>query len=399
MTLTNTDKNFGNITKVFHWLTALMIFTLIPLGILAQHAPFETSEQLLYKATLFSLHKTLGISLFFVAVLRILWAISQKRPAHLASNKPHEHFLAAVVHWLLYGSLVLVPLTGWVSHAATEGFAPIWWPLGQSLPFVPKDPDLAHRFAVLHMLFERVMVISIFLHIAGAVKHHFVDKDITLRRMWFGQTRTDDVAMHHGKNRLPLFAALAIWIVVLSGGALAGLFGDHKNSTTEPAALAQSGGQWAVQDGTIGITITQFGAAVAGEFAQWSANIDFDPTLRSGTAGTAEVEIAIASLTLGSVTDQALGADYFDATQFPTAKVKLDLTVTDTAYTATGTLTIRGTEQPLEFPFNLNIDGDTATVTAQTTLDRRAFGVGDTMTDPDTLDFPVIVDIAFTAKQ
>ena len=49
-----------------------------------------------------------------------------------------ERFAAETVHWVLYGALVIVPLSGWISHAAAAGFAPIWWPFGQGLPLVPK---------------------------------------------------------------------------------------------------------------------------------------------------------------------------------------------------------------------------------------------------------------------
>ncbi|MGR3839457.1 MAG: cytochrome b, partial [Cognatishimia sp.] len=74
MALTNTAARYGSITKIFHWLTALLIFTAFPLGILAHDAPYDTSNELTRKALLFSLHKTVGILAFVTALLRILWA-------------------------------------------------------------------------------------------------------------------------------------------------------------------------------------------------------------------------------------------------------------------------------------------------------------------------------------
>ncbi|NRB04188.1 MAG: cytochrome b/b6 domain-containing protein, partial [Rhodobacteraceae bacterium] len=124
----NTAQHYGSVAKTFHWLTALLILTLIPTGIIANGLPFETSEELARKARLFSVHKTLGVVLFFVALARILWALRQRKPDGLASHNKVEGFAAETVHWLLYGSLVLVPMTGWIHHAATTGFAPIWWP-------------------------------------------------------------------------------------------------------------------------------------------------------------------------------------------------------------------------------------------------------------------------------
>ncbi|MEL6608686.1 MAG: cytochrome b, partial [Pseudomonadota bacterium] len=208
MPLTNTDARYGSVTKVFHWLTALMIFTVIPLGVVAHNLPVE-GDSLALKARLYSMHKTLGLAILFTALARILWAIAQPaRPGTLTPGKKVETFLAATVHFTLYGALVLVPLLGWMTHAATEGFAPIWWPFGQNLPLVPDDPELAERFAHMHQFWERVMVAALLLHIVGALKHHVIDKDATLRRMWFGRTEASGSDTPHGAT--PALVAAAI---------------------------------------------------------------------------------------------------------------------------------------------------------------------------------------------
>ena len=136
MSIANTHSNYGSVAKSFHWMTALLILTAFPLGIIAQQLPFETNEQLALKATLFSAHKTVGVLAFFTGLLRILWAISQRRPGLLNAEHKLEATAAETAHWLLYGSMLAVPLTGWIHHASTEGFAPIWLPIGQNLPLV-----------------------------------------------------------------------------------------------------------------------------------------------------------------------------------------------------------------------------------------------------------------------
>ena len=101
MSLNNTDRSYGGAAKTFHWLTALLIFSVIPVGIVANDMPFETSEQLGRKALLFSVHKTLGVTIFFVALARIGWAMSQPKPGLLNTDRPLEAALAETVHWLL----------------------------------------------------------------------------------------------------------------------------------------------------------------------------------------------------------------------------------------------------------------------------------------------------------
>lgn len=398
MALTNSATRYGSVTKGFHWLTALLIATLIPLGIYANGLPYDTSEQVLQKAYVFSLHKTLGVTVFFVALARILWALSQAKPAPLHPERRAETWLAATVHWLLYGSLLLVPLSGWVHHAATDGFAPIWWPLGQDLPFVPKSLVLAEISAGLHIVFERVLVASILLHIAGALKHHFVDRDVTLKRMWFGSTESISEDRHPGKTG-PLIAALIVWAGAVGLGNALGVY-THSDGGPAVAELADVPSDWRVQDGTLAVTVSQLGSDVTGSFAEWQAQITFDPDVLQGEAGSVDVTIAIGSLTLGSVTTQALGPDFFAAESFPTARFSAQIFVgDDEQYTAIGTLTIKEKSMPLTLPFALNVSDQTAQMTGSTTLDRLSFGIGETMTDEATLGNSVQVNVTLTAER
>ena len=397
MTRANTATRYGSVAKTFHWLIALLVITLIPLGIIANGLPFDTSEELAQKAFLFSLHKTLGVTVFFLALARIFWALLQIKPAGLHPDRKLETFAAEVVHWLLYGSLVLVPLSGWIHHAATTGFAPIWWPFGQDLFFVPKSEPVAAVFAGLHIVFERVLITSLILHIAGALKHHFVDQDATLRRMWFGDTQAGDTAPNH-RIFAPLGAALMAWAAAILIGSGLGIYKSH---TTQPVAaeLTAVASEWQVQEGTLEISLSQLGSEVAGSFADWTAAITFDKNARSPVLGSAEVTIAITSLKLGSVSSQALAPDFFDATQFPTATFQADIYRGNDGYEARGTLSLRGASQPVTLFFSLNIAGDTAQMAGSTTLDRRDFGIGNNMPDEKSLKFPVKVDVTLTATK
>lgn len=393
MSLTNTTTHYGGVTKTFHWLTALLIITLIPLGIYANDLPYETSDQLAYKAFFFSLHKTLGVTVFFVAIARILWALSQPKPRLLHPDRKIESLAAETVHWLLYGSLMLVPLSGWVHHAAATGFAPIWWPFGQSLPFVPKSESLAATSAGLHIVFERVLALSIFLHLAGALKHHFVDKDATLRRMLPGRPDVPNKSQDH-RITAPLITALVVWVGALGVGASLDMYRPH-GETVQAAALQAVQSDWTVQEGTLSITVQQMGSAVTGSFADWTAAISFDDTVTDGPAGAVDVTISIASLTLGSVTAQALGADYFDAQGFPTAKYQGDIINGTDGYVVQGSLTIKGTSLPLDLPFTLDIVDSLAHMQGSTVVDRRDFKIGEGQNAEDTLGFSVdvIVDL------
>ncbi|RKT34587.1 cytochrome b561 [Roseovarius halotolerans] len=387
MPLSNTSTTYGSVTKTFHWLTALLILAMFPLGLLASDlahdvrggsaSPDDSALQL--AATLFSMHKTIGVALFFVALARIAWAIGQPKPALLNGDKPAEAWLAETVHWLLYGSLVAVPLSGWVHHAASSGFAPIWWPLGQSLPLVPKDERLADITGTLHYLLQWMLLAAIALHVAGALKHHLLDGDATLRRMLPGQNPALPTERQPG-HVLPLLTALALWGAVLGGAGWLGWFTprDHAaDIAVQGAPLDAVESEWQVEDGSLQITVVQMGSEVTGSFADWTASIDYsDSADANGRHGSVDVTISIPSLTLGSVTSEALGADYFNAEAFPTARFNADLLSTDDGKLARGTLTIRDQSVPVEMPFTLDIQGDSATAQGGLSVDRRAFGIG-----------------------
>ena len=393
MPVANTSTRFGAVARGLHWLTALLILTAIPLGLYANDLPYDTSAALAAKAQVFSAHKTLGVATVFVALVRILWALSQPRPVPLHPERRLESAVADLVHWLLYISLVAVPLTGWITHAATVGFAPILWPLGQDLPLVPKSPTVEHIASTLHWLFGKLLIAAILLHIAGALKHHLIDRDATLRRMISGRDAPDiPLTARHGV--LPLLAALAIYA---GGAGLAVALADFEAATENNTLSAPPKlGNWQVSEGTLGFSIRQMGADVQGRFANWSAIIDFDEA--TGT-GTVHVTIEATSLSFGSVTPQAIAPDFLDVATHPYATFNATIRPEGTAYVADGTLKLRGQEQPLSLPFTLTIQGDTARMEGTTTIDRLAFGIGTKYPDETTVGYTAEVTVNLTAKR
>jgi len=402
----DTATRYGSITKGFHWITALLILALIPLGIIAENLAhgIETGAVAADQATvsratfLFSVHKTLGVAVFFVALLRIVWALTQDRPGLINGDKPLEAFAASTVHWLLYGSLVLVPLSGWVHHAATTGFAPIWWSFGQSLPFVPKDETWSEVASVLHYLFQWVLIAALALHIAGALKHHVIDRDATLRRMLPGTTEGQPTARQPG-HAAPFFGALAVWATVLGGAATLGWFPVAAHHAAPTTTLSAEGGNWAVQDGTLSISVLQMGAGITGSFADWQAQIQYSETADdAGKHGEVVVEIDTGSLTMGTVTAQATGAGYLESATHPKATFAADILRDDRGLRAAGTLTIREISVPVEMPFELTITDGQAQASGGLEVDRRDFNIGQDVGDEGSLGFGVGIDFALSAQ-
>lgn len=394
MPRSNTATRYGSVTRTLHWLTALLILTAIPLGIIANDMATDAA-QIATKTTLFSLHKTLGVAAFLVGLTRILWALGQTHPVPLHPEKRAETLLAAIIHWLLYISLLAVPLTGWIHHAATSGFAPILWPFGQNLPLVPKSEATAALFSSAHWLFTKLLFASIVLHIAGALKHQLIDRDATLARMTKGTAAGS--SPQPKPSRLPMIAAFAIY--ALGAGLAYSLTPAQPAPTANVTAAASQGGNWAVQSGDLSFTVQQMGSPIEGHFANWTADIQFEPTATQGQNGSVAVEIDLTSLDLGGVTTQAKSADFFDTETFATARFDATIQPEGQGYVATGTLDLHGASVAVTLPLDLQITGDTATLSAETTLDRRDFGIGRTYSDETTVGFGVTVKVALTATR
>ena len=398
MALSNTHDQYGTVAKVFHWLTAFLIFTVFILGLIAYRTEV-TPETLPRIAQLFSLHQTLGIATFLVALLRIGWALIQPKPCLLNAEKKLESYMAETAHWLLYASLVIVPLSGWVHHAATEGFAPILWPFGQSLPLVPKSVAVAEFFGAWHLVFTKVLAVTIVLHVVGALKHHVIDRDATLRRMWFGWSDVRGLSPE-AISWAPIVSAAVIYLGAM-GFASALALGEGHQAAAPPAseetAPVAGAGNWAVQDGTLGIEVRQLGSAVGGSFSEWSADIVFDEAAEGPVKGRVDVTIGTGSLTIGSVTSQALSPEFFHAEAFPSATYGGEIVETEGGYQVAGVLSLKGTEAEVPLDFTLVIEDGVATVEGSAQMDRRTFNIGEGYNDEASVGFGVTVAVNLTA--
>jgi polyisoprenoid-binding protein YceI len=189
-----------------------------------------------------------------------------------------------------------------------------------------------------------------------------------------------------------LFAAAATMAVIRTPAPEADPFAELESEVPADAGAPT----WTVTEGTLTISVTQMGIPVAGTFTGWTADIAYDDETRTGDV---TVSIPIANLSLGLVTKQALAPEFFDAAAHPTATFAASIAEIDALLTATGTLDLRGVSVPVTMPFDLAVDGDTATMSARLTLDRRDFGMGAGYPDEKTVAFPVAVDIALTATR
>jgi cytochrome b561/polyisoprenoid-binding protein YceI len=403
--LANTRSSYGLIAQLLHWITAGLILVLISLGLFMHELPMGSATEAAHKAWYYSLHKTLGVVAFAVAVVRVAWALVQTRPQPLNGNRVLETVAARTVHWLLYGAIIVMPLTGWLHHAAAEGFAPIWWPLSQDLPFIPKNPSLAALFGVAHYSTAALLGLSIALHIAGALKHVVIDRDGTFARMVPGRTPAAPARYHDpGFRHLPTLIGIMA-LLVLAGATVTQYLIKQPGATPpqaiiEPQGAAANGWLADHQKSRLAIGIIQSGSEISGHFENWSAVINFDPEKLK--ASRVEVRIDVASLSLGGVSEQAISPEFLNAAMYPVATFVAEEFVGtgEGGFEARGQLTLAGQTGSLILPFKLKIVDGRAMVKGSATIKRLDFGVGGKgFQDDGMVGFEVVIKVALEAEK
>ena len=184
--------------KILHWLIAIAIFGMFALGWYMSDLPKEGPKQMAYdlfdwgvytwnlseeaspRTFYFNLHKSIGVTILALIVIRIFWRLSHKAPAMLASYKAWETKLASGVHRLLYVLMLVLPLSGLVMAVASK-YGVKWF----GLEFIGglDNTPLREAFKETHEIIGVVILLIIIVHILGALKHKFIDKDETLNRM------------------------------------------------------------------------------------------------------------------------------------------------------------------------------------------------------------------------
>lgn len=377
--IANTNERYGLVAQCLHWLMAILILALAGLGLVMQELPAATAADVDDTFRLYSLHKTLGMLALLLALVRIVWAVLQPRPAPLNAGRRWEALAAATVHWLLYGAMLALPLTGWLHHAATEGLAPIWGPFPQAAPFVPRSETLAGLFGMAHTATAVLLGVALAAHFGGAAKHVLIDRDETLRRMLPGARPILPLGLPVSPaRRLPAGLALAVFLMLALVVALQPRTKGPAVAAPSPAASTGAGETWRVdpEASRLGIEVIVQGAAVTGSFGAWQAAIRFDPD--DLAASHADVRIDVGSLDLGSLTGQALAPDYLDAEAHPRAVFVADRfeRTGPGRFQARGRLSLAGETREVVLPFNFAMADGRAAVQGETHVARQDFTIG-----------------------
>jgi len=177
--LLNTRDSFGLIARMLHWLIAALV-----IGNLFGGAILSLFESGGMRTFVVSVHKSTGVIILLLMIIRIAWRMYNPQPRDLG-NIPVLNFIAHVMHVWLYVLVILQPLSG-ILMSQAYGYPVIVFGAVKLPSLIWNSPALGVLFGEVHRVTSVVLMLTMSLHIAAALKHHFLNRDNTLMRMLKG---------------------------------------------------------------------------------------------------------------------------------------------------------------------------------------------------------------------
>jgi cytochrome b561 len=168
-------NTYTRTAKALHWLMALLIFAVFPLGLYMHDLKLSPA-----KLQLYSYHKWAGVIIFLLVIVRLLWRITHRPPA--LSLPRLQQIASSTVHHSLYVLMLAIPLTGWLMSSA-KGYQTVLFGIMPLPDLLAKDKELGHTLENAHQNLNYLLLLLAAIHIAAALKHHFIDRDDVLIRM------------------------------------------------------------------------------------------------------------------------------------------------------------------------------------------------------------------------
>ena len=369
--MTRIATHYTPTAKILHWLVAGMVVLQFVLAQLAERA--EDAGTALRQLALLANHKSVGITILAVVIVRFVWR-QMNPPPPLPSTMPKWQVTAShISHWTLYGLLFAMPVTGWLM-AETSNYGMSWFNRIPLPDIVAPNPELKEVFEQIHETLASVLFVVASVHILAAIKHAVFDKDDVLQRMISA-------------------VSVGVFVAIVAGGA-AWLGGAGKSTSRSGAGLGALAGTaafaattvdaalpvWQIDYATSRIQFVgdQAGAEFEGVWQSWHAELQFAADDLSASAFDVTVDTTSGATRDDDRDTTLTDPEWFDSGNFPEAyyRARRFSQAEDGSFVADGELIIKNVASPVELKFTVESDGDKRVLTGTANLDRLALGVG-----------------------
>jgi len=350
-----TRSDYSGFAKLLHWLTAALIAGMVGLGVYMT----DVEGDFQYKLWLYQLHKSFGVTLFALVLIRLAWRQISPPPVMPADMSVWERRAAKSAHSALYVLMLALPLSGWARVSAsplsipTEVFGLFTLPHIPWLASLPSETKQAWEpvFQTVHWAIAWVLVAVVAVHALAALRHALILKDDVMQRMLPGRARK------------------AVTSALLAGLLVPLAWGEARAA------------EWKIlaDQSEIGFSGSAAGQTIKGVFEEFSGDVKFDPEAPEQTESTIIIQIGSVSTGNSDVDGTLPGSDWFNTSEYPQATFTADSAVKaggDNAYVLNGTLELKGNSGEVAVPFTIDVSGDTARATGDLTINRLEYGVG-----------------------
>ena len=165
---------YNLVARAFHAVIAVLVIGNLAGGLLNDELPKAWN--------VITLHKSIGLSILLLSIGRLLWRFTWKTPPYHPPLTRYDRLLARPVHVIFYALILIMPLTGWIFSSASK-YGAAFFGIPVSLPITKANP-IAGIAAEAHEILGYTFAALVVLHVAAALRHHFLLKNGVLRRMW-----------------------------------------------------------------------------------------------------------------------------------------------------------------------------------------------------------------------
>ncbi|MGL4286558.1 MAG: cytochrome b [Phreatobacter sp.] len=171
--------------RAVHWIMAILILCMVPLGLFMTSIPWEPAPGAdpVLKGRLYELHKSVGLTIFMLAVLRVLLRIFKGAPPPEATLTPFERVASTTLHHLLYVLIFVVPVTGWIATSMCCPPVNLFWTVPLTLP-ISGTLESSQPVYLVHFTAVALLSFLVIGHAGAALMHLVIKRDGVFRRMW-----------------------------------------------------------------------------------------------------------------------------------------------------------------------------------------------------------------------
>jgi cytochrome b561/polyisoprenoid-binding protein YceI len=365
------SSRYTVVAIALHWAMAALLLFMIWLG-----WNMEDNE------ARFQLHKSIGITILFLALARLAWRFVNPPPPLPEGMPKIEKTASHAVHIAFYALMIGIPLGGWLMvsvspfQVSTVLYGVLSWP---HLPFTEglRGETLYGIVEFFHSKGAWVIIALLALHVAGAIKHEIGAEDGVLKRMLPGVFGKSSPPALPARGFLFAFGGSAALFAVIAAASL--LSAGPAVSGPAPAGTGLVGANWEVDYAASEIEFSGLyeGNAFAGKFGTWVADVAFYPEALETSAVKVVVDTRSAATGKKLYDDSLKGREWFNTADYPEATVELSgFEEAAGGYSATATLNLKGKAVSVPLTFTLDIEGDEARLDGAATFTREALDLG-----------------------